>query len=97
LALRKTQRKRKRTHPARPAEDTPFACHAAISYYLEDGNIVVVAEGVAFRVHRSLLTRHSEIFSDMFDMETYDGCHVVRVPDATVHMLNLLSVLYDNP
>ncbi|KIJ22243.1 hypothetical protein M422DRAFT_277423 [Sphaerobolus stellatus SS14] len=34
--------------------------------YHDDGNIVIVAEDIAFRVHRTFLSGRSEIFRDMF-------------------------------
>ncbi|RPD57118.1 hypothetical protein L227DRAFT_239457 [Lentinus tigrinus ALCF2SS1-6] len=72
--------------------------------WLEDGNVVVVAQDTAFRVHRGLLSRHSEVFSGLFTLaqpddeaaaELYDGCPVVRVPDSSHDFRHLLHALYD--
>ncbi|KZT66660.1 hypothetical protein DAEQUDRAFT_767874 [Daedalea quercina L-15889] len=68
--------------------------------WFEDGNVVIVAGDVAFKVHRGVLSLHSEVFRDMFtippppDDETLDGCHVVRVSDLASHIRRLLLVLY---
>ena len=71
--------------------------------YLDDGNIVLVAGNIAFRVHRSQLARHSEVFRDMLAIpsqpdgaEVSDGCPVVRLTDTPSDVLQLLLALYDN-
>ena len=70
--------------------------------WLSDGSIVVAAaDNVAFRVHKSTLSRRSEIFNDLFSLpnadkataETMDGCPVVRVTDSSVDIRHLLVVL----
>ncbi|KAH9835450.1 uncharacterized protein C8Q71DRAFT_710329 [Rhodofomes roseus] len=69
--------------------------------WLDDGNIVIVAQNVAFRVHRSVLSLHSEVFRDMFtipppdDEETIDGCPAVRVSDTADGMRHMLWALYN--
>ncbi|PIL33272.1 hypothetical protein GSI_04722 [Ganoderma sinense ZZ0214-1] len=70
--------------------------------WLSDGSIVVVAaDNVAFRVHKSTLSLRSEIFRDLFSLpnadeataETMDGCPVVRVSDTSSDIRHLLLVL----
>ena len=70
--------------------------------WLSDGSIVVVtADNVAFRVHKSILSRRSEVYNDLFSLpnadaamaETMDGCPVVRVSDSSVDIRHLLLVL----
>lgn len=70
--------------------------------WLSDGSIVVAAaDNVAFRVHKSTLSRRSEIFNDLFSLpnadkataETMDGCPVVRVTDSSADIRHLLLVL----
>ena len=70
--------------------------------WLSDGSIVVVAaNNVAFRVHKSTLARRSEIFRDLFCLpnadaataETMEGCPIVRVSDVSSDIRPLLSVL----
>ncbi|KAI0800654.1 hypothetical protein C8Q74DRAFT_1364354 [Fomes fomentarius] len=72
--------------------------------WFEDGNVVVVAQQTAFRVHRSVLSRHSDTFSGLFTLpqpadpakiESLDGCPVVRVSDSSHDFKHLLNVLYD--
>ncbi|KIJ31697.1 hypothetical protein M422DRAFT_70824 [Sphaerobolus stellatus SS14] len=69
--------------------------------YHEDGNLVIVAGDVAFKVHRGLLTGRSNIFRDMFVVgsqlscgETFDGCPVVRVSESEEYMAIFLKCLY---
>ncbi|KAI0737397.1 hypothetical protein C8Q80DRAFT_1115176 [Daedaleopsis nitida] len=53
--------------------------------WLPDGNIVVISRNVAFRIHKSILSRHSEIFCDLFSLpqhevdETMDDCPTVHL------------------
>ncbi|KAI1787705.1 hypothetical protein LXA43DRAFT_683603 [Ganoderma leucocontextum] len=70
--------------------------------WLSDGSIVVVAaDKVAFRVHKSLLSLRSEIFRDLFSLpnvdaataEVMDGCPVVRVSDSPEDIRRLFLVL----
>lgn len=78
--------------------------------WLEDGNIILAAQGVSFRVHRSVLSRHSEVFQDMFsfpqpernspsptlyDPEKLQGCPIVQLSDSPRELSHFLSALYD--
>ncbi|KZT66662.1 hypothetical protein DAEQUDRAFT_767876 [Daedalea quercina L-15889] len=68
--------------------------------WLDDGNTVIIAEKTAFRVHRSVLSLHSEVFRDLFTVppsaseETLEGCPVVRVSDTADDMRHVLWDLY---
>lgn len=68
--------------------------------WLEDGNVVLVAEGTAYRVLRSILSKNSEVFRDMFmipqpaEAETFAGCLVVHLSDSKKDVSFLLSVLF---
>ena len=73
------------------------------SIWLDDGNILVVSEqGTAFRVLRSILSRDSEVFRDMFmipqpeDAEKLDGSPVVHLSDTTRDLEHMLSALFDH-
>ena len=70
--------------------------------WFDDGNIVVIAQQTAFRVHRSVLSRHSDTFSGLFavpqpleGVEKLEDCPVVRVSDSAHDFGHLLHVLYD--
>ena len=72
--------------------------------WLTDGSLVVVAQGVGFRVHQSILSRSSEIFRDMFTFpqppspaasaDVVDGCPVVHVSDTSYDFRHILKVIY---
>jgi hypothetical protein len=78
-----------------------------VDLWYEDGSIVLVArEGDdeaarGYRVHRSLLAKHSTIFADMLscpqpeDNEQHEGCPVVRLADPANHVGHLLCAVYD--
>ena len=68
-------------------------------FWLDDGNIVLVAENVAFRVYRGLLAAQSTVFEDMLASsspladESFDGCPVVRLSDSPMELAHLLGVI----
>ena len=79
--------------------------------WFEDGNIILLAgpedsedsAAVAFKVHRGVLARHSEVFRGLFsipqpinpdDVEMMDGCFVVRLPDRRYDLRHLLRAIY---
>lgn len=74
--------------------------------WIDDGNVVLLVDqsNIAFKVHRGILARQSDIFDDMFqlpppaaedDLETIDGCQVVRMYDLPVDLSALIKTLYD--
>ena len=69
--------------------------------WFEDGNVILVAGGVAFKVHRGQLERHSEIFRDLFslpqpvDQPTLQGFPIVHLYDSPSDITFLLRALYD--
>ena len=72
---------------------------------MSDGNVIIVAQGVGFRVYRGWLSMQSEVFRDMFNTpqpvesdlkqeDVSDDCPVpVYVTDTALEMRSLLSVL----
>lgn len=55
---------------------------------------------VAFRVHRGVLSRHSEVFQSMFEVaqppaENVEACPVVRLYDLPNELSNLIKAIYD--
>ena len=69
--------------------------------WFEDGNVILVAGGVAFKVHRGQLERHSEIFRDLFslpqpvDQPRFQGLPIVQLYDSPSDINFLLRALYD--
>lgn len=70
-------------------------------FWFEDGNIIITAQGTSFKVHRGVLSRHSEVFRDMFlipqpeSTETAPAYPVVDLSDTKEEVEYMLSALYD--
>ena len=73
------------------------------SYWFDDGGVIIQAENTQYRVHQSLLSRHSTIFNDMFSLPqpamdpgpTSEGCPVIFLSDKATDLEHVLSVIYD--
>ncbi|KAI0365722.1 hypothetical protein BV20DRAFT_1124777 [Pilatotrama ljubarskyi] len=79
--------------------------------WFDDGNIILLAEehdtasndAAAFKVHRGVLARHSEVFQSMFelstptlgDVEVADRCPIVYMHDRPTELSALIRALYD--
>ncbi|TCD60632.1 hypothetical protein EIP91_009749 [Steccherinum ochraceum] len=75
--------------------------HGDIWY--DDGNVILVAGAVGFKVYRGVLYRLSEVFREIFDQRestreqhTFDGCPAIVLLDTAQDLLCLLSTLYDD-
>ncbi len=77
-------------------------------HWVSDGNIVLSAVSaqkeatILYRVHRSLLSDQSEVFTSMFELpqgegnsqvELYNGLPLVRLPDTAEEVCALLDAL----
>ncbi|KAI0372643.1 hypothetical protein BV20DRAFT_36101 [Pilatotrama ljubarskyi] len=78
--------------------------YTTTDFWFADGNIVLLAGDVAFKVHRGQLIRHSDVFNDMFSIPQpvsgegqglVDGCPWVELYDDPSDVLHLLRALYD--
>ena len=73
------------------------------SLWFEDGNVVIIADKTAFRIHRSILRRHSDIITDHLEMnyrrrdDADEDYVVVHVPDSAKSFKGLLRLLYPGP
>ncbi|KAH9944907.1 hypothetical protein B0H21DRAFT_709404 [Amylocystis lapponica] len=69
--------------------------------YFDDGNLIISCGSTLFRVHRSVLSKHSPTFRDMFQQqddtkpELLRGCLHVPAHDDREEMEALLGVIYD--
>jgi hypothetical protein len=72
-------------------------------YWFDDGNVILQAENTQFRVHRYLLSRHSNVFKDMFSLPqpttdpglTPEGCPIVFLSDKVIDLECVISAIYD--
>ncbi|KAI0739111.1 hypothetical protein C8Q80DRAFT_1275281 [Daedaleopsis nitida] len=67
-------------------------------FWLEDGNIVLVARNIAFRIYRGLISKQSQIFYDMFASSSagtmlFDNCPTVHLSYSPEDLRYLLRVL----
>ncbi|KAH8081297.1 hypothetical protein BXZ70DRAFT_632781 [Cristinia sonorae] len=116
---------RQRSPPPTPAQTTttalinpaPAAASSRTTYtytrhpdlWFTDGSIVLKADSVIFRVHMSILSRHSVFFRDMFSLpqppqpssssctqdEVLEGCPLITLQDSPDDLASLLVALYD--
>jgi hypothetical protein len=72
-------------------------------FWFRDGSIVLYVDKTLFRVHQTILAKHSEVFNDLFTLpqptaeeeETVDGCRVVMLHDSKEDFVDLLNAIYD--
>ena len=83
-------------HPREEADEP----EKHLGLWFDDGNIILRAEIVLFRVHRSMLSRHSKVFEDLFSVahssedEQLDGVPVITVQDCPLDLGDFLDVIY---
>lgn len=72
--------------------------------WYEDGNVVLQAEGVQFRVHKSILAQSSSVFRDMFSFPQpppsdedmmIEGCPVVHLTDSAEEVRYVLQAIFE--
>lgn len=71
-------------------------------FWLYDGSIVLWIEDTLFRVHQTVLSNNSEIFSTLFSLpqsedsipDSIEGCPVVQLHDRAEDFSGFLSALY---
>ena len=95
------------TSPAQPHSER----HPTL--YYDDGTVVLsglTLDGFRqhFRVHKSILARHSQVLADLFALppllahgsktefaESYDGVVHVQMPDSVEELSSFLNMFYD--
>ncbi|KAK7054532.1 hypothetical protein VNI00_003730 [Paramarasmius palmivorus] len=70
-------------------------------FWFYDGSIVLHCEDTIFRVHKTVLSTHCEVFETLFSIPqpestegTIEGCMVVQLQDRAEDMTDLLNALY---
>ena len=72
--------------------------------WFEDGNIVLQAEDTVFKVFRSILSKHAQLFRDIFSLprstteteqEQYEESVLIRVQEEAEHMAIFLRAIFD--
>ncbi|CAL1716941.1 unnamed protein product [Somion occarium] len=82
--------------PRTQSEDATRALEAGL--WLEDGNVVLIAEDTPFKVHRNVLCHNSQVFRDKFSQVVQgsenNGALIVALSDAWKDVQYMLSALY---
>lgn len=96
-----------------PTSPAQTYCERHPSLYYDDGTVVLsglTQKGYRqhFRVHMSILARHSPVLADLFSIppllaegsttkiaETYDGVVHVQMPDTVDELISFLTMFYD--
>ncbi|TEB27368.1 hypothetical protein FA13DRAFT_1736503 [Coprinellus micaceus] len=94
--------KRRRTEEPAAQEDTPMDTTPRPSkkVWFEDGNIILQAGNLQFKVHRGVLAKQSPVFADLFQIPhppgepTVEGCPVVELHDEAEDLEHALLALY---
>ena len=104
--MKPSTRKLKRQRVDHSSVPNPWTADSDV--WFDDGNLIIVAGEVAFRVYKGTLARTSEVFQHLLDIPTpalpanttdpgmIDGVPVVHVADSAVDLKNLLLVLFCN-
>ena len=93
-------------------EDSPAIPHilnnnttraVELGLWFDDGNVILIAEGTSFEVHKSILSSKSYVFKDMFsfhnlplcETDMMDGVPVVCMKDTWRDLACISRVIYD--
>lgn len=74
-------------------------CERDEEFWFDDGNIVLIAGNLSFKVYRGLLASQSPVFADMFSTgdphadSQIDGCPIVHLQDTPQALRHLLRAL----
>mgnify|MGYP001335277068 CR=1 FL=1 len=94
---------RKRRPNSDPSELTEQHPPTRSENWYDDGSVVLQAEDVQIKVHKSILVQYSSIFSDTFTMPqpagkpTVDDCPLLHLYDSAFDLKHFLRALYGDP
>ena len=102
LPLSQKKRKRRVTEisPVKPPKALRSEPQKSEGHWYLDGSVILVVESVKFRLHRSVLSKHSSYFHQIFlnEQDLSDGPSEYRIIEPNVHASNfsrLLDVMED--
>ena len=94
--------------PSSNANSGPSSLFQRGKPWLEDGNVILVAEHTSFRVHKSILSRHSEFFHDMFKLPqpphpegdeaaaADEKCPTIQTSESAQDLSHFLGAMYNS-
>ncbi|KAI1792763.1 hypothetical protein LXA43DRAFT_842242, partial [Ganoderma leucocontextum] len=76
-------------------DEKPFVNHSTL--YFDDGNVILTTGRTLFCVHRSLLSKHSPAFRELFEQEhdRFRGLIQIPMEETPEDLEALLGVIYD--
>ncbi len=93
-------RKRPKLEPDSDTDDIdvdekPFVNHPTL--YFDDGNVILTTGRTLFCVHRSLLSKHSPVFRELFEQEHDRFRGLIQIPkeETPEDLEALLGMIYD--
>lgn len=99
------KRQRTNSDATGPEKDGPNVIKRDDKFWFEDGNIVLIARNIEFRVYKGILAKHSSVFQDMFSLPPpvapessrdtaapADACPVVHLSDSPEDLRHVLRV-----
>lgn len=84
-------------------QQTPDQCTRAEDLWFYDGNLILKAENVLFRIYGGFLAARSSVFRDMLDFpppkdgnDMLDGSYIVTVYDSAKDLGYFLQAIFDS-
>ncbi|TBU30336.1 hypothetical protein BD311DRAFT_612576, partial [Dichomitus squalens] len=76
-------------------DEKPFVNHPTL--YFDDGNVILTTGRTLFCVHRSLLSKHSPVFRELFEQkhDRFRGLTQITMEETREDLEALLGVIYD--
>ena len=88
-----------RKHSRSELDAELFADHPTL--YMDDGNVILECGKTLFRVHRTVLSKHSPVFRELLaperDHNLLRGCTFVQLDDDKAGLEVVLESLYGGP
>lgn len=87
-----------------PSLVTPTTLIRSQDVWYDDGNVVIQAENIVFRVFRGILASNSAVFADMFSVpqptnvtgpDVYDSCPLIQIYDTPEDARHFLKAIHD--
>jgi hypothetical protein len=73
-----------------------FPFRVCQDFWFSDGNVILTAGSVAFKVHRGQLERHAEIFQTVLSIPQPENADsTINLWDSPTDVYHLLRALYD--
>lgn len=82
--------------------DTPEHPLKSVDFWFTDGSVVLVVQNTAFRIHHSILSKHSDVFANLFTIpnpsnkdEMFEDCPLVHLSDDLSEFTDTMKAIYE--